>query len=362
VADSRLFSVPALVVAIGALAFTGCGTSSHSGSSAASLPVRTTAAAPDPTDGQKATATVLPSGATQILMAGDPFVGSVASADGAIWIGTHTGVGMYRIDPQTNRLTAFVRIGEGQCLPIAAGAGKLWVTNCAGNAGVAYVYEIDASANKVVHRYDGISAAYGDGSLWMRSVDGTELFRIDPASQQVIARIKLPALANQRYGPFVAADCGGTVWLNANTSEVKIDAATNRVAAVIKLPHARGDWTSPDNTYFSAVSAACAGRKVFVPNLAGLYAIDTRTDAVTRLPIAIKANTQLGDPGLGAVGDQVFVRTSDSTVTQVDARTGRAVHIYPAGGGGGDGIAVGSGAVWVPVAGAGAVWRDPIVG
>jgi hypothetical protein len=47
-------------------------------------------------------------------------------------------------------------------------------------------------------------------------------------------------------------------------------------------------------------------------------------------------------------------------VTQVDARTGRIVHRYAAGGGGGEQIAVAGGAVWIPAASAGAVWRDPI--
>jgi outer membrane protein assembly factor BamB len=339
-----------------------CGSSSHPASSASSVPAKTGAATVDPTDGQTATVSTLPSGATQILMAGGPFIGSVASADGAIWVGSHSGVGIYRIDPQTNRLTAFIRVGEGQCLPTTAALHRLWVTNCWGDQGQAYVYEVDTSTNRVVHRYDGASTAYGDGSLWMGSDDRTALLRIDPATRQVIARIKLPEIDGLRFGAFVAAECGGAVWLDANLSEIKVDAATNRVAAVIKLPHARGDWTTPDNYNFSAASAACADGKVFVPNLAGLYAIDTRTNVATRLPVAIKPNSQLGDPGTVADGNRVFVRSSDTTVTEVDATTGRAVHTYPAGGGGGDGIAVGAGAVWVPAAADGAVWRDQITG
>src|SRR5262249_59312446 len=107
--------------------------------------------------------------------------------------------------------------------------------------------------------------------------------------------------------------------------EVRIDAATNTVAAVIPLRKSVSDSTVTGG-YFSAVAAACSAGKAWVPNLAGLYSINEGTNTATRLPIAIKPNSRLGDPGLTAYGGRVFVPTSDTAVTQVDARTGPAVH------------------------------------
>lgn len=298
-----------------------------------------------------------PPAVTKIRTAGWP--GSVVSAFNAIWVFQHVGTGVYRINPRTNRVVKRIQIGENQCLPAAAGDGKLWTTNCWGETGRAYVYEIDARHNRVVHRYKGASVVFGDESLWMRTQDEEELLRIDPTSRVVIARIPLPSGVGGQYGAFAAAECDGSVWLNADTNEIRVDAATNKVAAVIPLPNAASDSTA-SNGYFSAVAAACAGGKAWVPNLAGLYSIDESSNTATRLPIAIKPNSQLGDPGLTASGNQVFVRTSDTTVTQVDSTTGSTVHVYPAGGGGGDQIAVGYGSVWIPAAASAAVWRDQL--
>jgi hypothetical protein len=77
-------------------------------------------------------------------------------------------------------------------------------------------------------------------------------------------------------------------------------------------------------------------REVWVPNPAGLYSIDAQTNVATRLPIAIRPNSQLGDPGITASNGSVYIRTSDTTVTQVDAATGKPSRTFPATGGGGE--------------------------
>jgi outer membrane protein assembly factor BamB len=128
---------------------------------------------------------------------------------------------------------------------------------------------------------------------------------------------------------------------------------------VIALPGAKSAFAATGG-FFSADFVACTGGKVWVPNLAGLYAIDPGTNAATRVPVAIRPNSRLGDPGITAANGHVFVRTSDTTVDEVDAATGTIVHTYRATGGGGGQIAVAYRSLWVPNAASGTVWREPI--
>ena len=283
--------------------------------------------------------------------------GSVLNAYGSIWVASHVGSYVYRIDPHTNRVTNRIKVGENQCVDLVAGAGAVWVWNCSGETGEGIVYEINARTNRVVGHFPKQTGTFGDGSLWAQSEDWTRLERIDPKSHLVLRKIKLPIPLPATGHVFPAVFCGGSIWSVADTSVIRYDTAKNRVASVIPLPRATSELGA---SWFSATYAACAGGKVWVPNLAGLYSIDMRTNRAKRLRIRVHKNSQLGDPGVTAGRGQVFVRTSDTTVTQVDPRTGKVVRTYPAGGGGGEQIAVGFGSVWIPAATDGSVWREQI--
>jgi hypothetical protein len=306
-----------------------------------------------------AVASASPAPVTRIRLPGGGRPGSVLSAYGSIWVASHEGVGVYRIDPRTNRVITWIKVGENQCVDLSAGAGVIWVWNCSGETGYGIAYEIDARTNRVIGRISGMYGMYGAGSLWTQSQDWKELWRVDPRSHVVLARIKLPIPLPADGHVFPAAICAGSLWSVADTAVIRYDVATNTVASVIQLPNATSD-SRPSGGWFSPTYAACAAGKVWVPNLAGLYSIDAQTNTATRLPIPIKPNSRVGDPGVTASGSQVFVRTSDTTVTQVDGSSGRVVRRYPAGGGGGEQIAVAFGSVWIPAASAGSVWRDPI--
>jgi ligand-binding sensor domain-containing protein len=287
------------------------------------------------------------------------WTGPIAWGYGSIWAASHVGQDVYRINPRTNKVVKRINVGENQCVGLTTGAGAVWVWNCAGETGRGVVYKIDPRTNRVVSHLNGMYGTFGDGSLWTQSQDWTRLLRVDPRSDVVLASIKLPIPLPATGHVFPAAVCDGSLWSVADTAVVRYDTATNKVAGVIQLPGA-ASATSVRSGYYDANYAACAAGKVWVGNLAGLYSIDESTNTATRLPIPIKSNSQLGDPGLVAAGNQVFVRTSDRAVTQVDAETGKAVHIYPAGGGGGEQIAVANGSLWVGAAALGQLWREPL--
>jgi streptogramin lyase len=84
--------------------------------------------------------------------------------------------------------------------------------------------------------------AIGYGSVWVASGAGGEVFRIDPETNTVLARIHaLPP----GYGPFVGGmratvvTGAGSVWaVNSDSARlIRIDPKTNRITARITLPH-----------------------------------------------------------------------------------------------------------------------------
>jgi len=285
--------------------------------------------------------------------------GSVLKAFGSIWVASHVGNYIYRINPRTNKVIKTIYVAENQCVDLIAGAGNIWDWNCSGETGIGIVREISPRTNKVVHGLRKLYGTFGDGSLWAQTQDWKTLERIDPKSRVVLASIKLPIPLPESGHVFPAAVCDGSVWSVADTSVIRYSTATNKVAQVISLPGAVSS-ASVTGGYYDSNYAACAAGKVWLTNLAGLYSIDEGTNKASRLPVAIHPNSYLGDPGLTASGDQVFVRTSDKTVTQVDARTGTVVRTYPAGGGGGEQIAVGWGSLWIPAFRSGSVLRERI--
>jgi hypothetical protein len=285
--------------------------------------------------------------------------GSVLKAFGSIWVADHVGGYVYRINPRTNKVIKAIYVGENQCVDLIAGGGNVWDWNCSGETGTGIVREISPRKNKVIHYLKKLYGTFGDGSLWAQTQDWKTLERIDPKSRVVLASIKLPIPLPESGHVFPAAVCYGSVWLVADTSVIRDSTATNKVGPVISLPGAVSS-ASVSGGYYDSNYAACAAGKVFVTNLSGLYSIDEGTNKATRLSVKIHPNSYLGDPGLTASGNQVFVRTSDTTVTQVSAQTGTVVRTYPAGGGGGEQIAVGWGSVWIPAFRDQSVWRERI--
>jgi streptogramin lyase len=142
------------------------------------------------------------------------------------------------LDPATNAVSAQVTaIGEPDenCCQLAVGAGSVWVPK--GNDGV---YRVDAATHDVVAHIpiaNFFGSVFGFGSLW--AVSGGYVLRLDPATNSVAARIAVPGLAK------VAIDLGccpalgiglGAVWVGTGTKVARIDPNTNGVTAQMRVP------------------------------------------------------------------------------------------------------------------------------
>jgi streptogramin lyase len=301
-----------------------------------------------------ATSMATPPGTVRIKLSIGAFPDYPISAFGAVWVESHRGYGIYRINPHTNR-ARWIPMPENQCGPPAAARGRLWFSNCSGETGVSRMYGLNPTNGKIVARRAGSGVAYAGGSLWTVNLGKNTLIRSDPRTGVVLARIKL-GISPAPNGQWAGSACLGSLWTPNGTDGLqRTDLATN-ATQVIPLP---GGHDATGTGYFAANNVACAARKVWVPDGAGLYEVDPATDAATLLPIRIGPFSQQGDVSIVSAGDDVYLRTSNTSVAKIDATTGAVVARYPATGGGG-GIIVAYGSLWVVNANAGSLWREPL--
>ncbi len=149
--------------------------------------------------------------------------------------------------------------------PLASsfGYGALWVAN--GDSGTVAVIRPGAPAPVIVPRIPspyGISA--GAGGIWVASNGMHAVYRIDPDTHAVVARIDLGTPTDFLYG--VSARRYG-VWAIEDRHLVRIDPATDRV--VVRIRFLRPGHGRPARP--PASSASWFGRTAFTRGRCGLF-------------------------------------------------------------------------------------------
>jgi streptogramin lyase len=275
------------------------------------------------------------------------------SAFGAVWVGSHRAPVLFRVDPQTNQFESIPVPAQHCGSPMSASSDRLWLTAC----GSFSSYAFDPVTRTVTQQFpDGGAAVYAGDSKW--SVEGWDtpnatLVRNDPQTGAVAARIPLQIPPDEN-GQDPGSECAGSLWTISPASEVqRTDLATNQ-GQVIKLTRSAGAHPTVYST-----NVACAAGKVWVPNGAGLFRIDPKTNATKLFPIKFTAYTEFGDVAITSNGNDIYWRTSDNSVAKINGNTGKVVKRYPASGGGG-GIAIANGSLWVVNSIDGTLWREPL--
>ncbi len=234
-----------------------------------------------------------------------------------------------RMDPATNQIVARVPMPK-PCSGLAIGAGTLWAPSCEENV----IYRIDTTTNKTVSKVALAPAnteggiAFGSGSAWMPTdPKGIAVARIDPATNQIIARIPVPP------GSFTAVYGYGLVWVSSTETSVVsvIHPATNQVIATIPVDA---------NPRFMAVGEG------------HVWTLNQGTGTVTKIdPYSktVAATIEVGVPGGGgdiAAGEgSVWVTARTIPVSRIDPITNRVTQQFA--GPGGDAIKTGHGFVWL---------------
>jgi virginiamycin B lyase len=165
-------------------------------------------------------------------------VGFIAAGEGAVWTNNFDDDSVSRIDPETNSVTATIDLGQdaAPATGIAITPGSVWVTGH--HAGK--LFRIDAATNTVVASIvvapagpNGAgSIQLSRGALWVATgFSGGFLLRVDPATGAVVARISVAC----NGAPGAADDTA--VWVSSGIcgqgSVTRIDPETNTVVATV---------------------------------------------------------------------------------------------------------------------------------
>jgi DNA-binding beta-propeller fold protein YncE len=170
----------------------------------------------------------------------------IATGAGAVWAtrpGRHPGV--YRIDPRTNRVTAFIRLPPTPT-GITVAHGLVWVT--VAKEGPGFVIRIDPRANRVSGPPIRVGVGPGEivssaGTLWVTNSSAPGgVRRINPATGAVTGTRGSPWGGTDRLGNLkisrIDAAGAGSLWTTGVNVVQRVDPATGHVTAAIPVPHA----------------------------------------------------------------------------------------------------------------------------
>jgi DNA-binding beta-propeller fold protein YncE len=271
----------------------------------------------------------------------------VAVGADAVWV-TVQDVGLVRVDPVTDGVPGdhFFRV--------SVGPDAVWVST----GGDGRVVRIDPSSNSMTASIPTGTGPVGDiaptpDAVWVSA--STELLRIDPASNEIVARLRF----DSGVGGIAVDETGvwAIVGANREGTAVKIDPDTNRVIDSVPVPNPNF-WNDIDAGAGGIwVTTSPIVRQDDVP-LVELYRINPVTRTIEATVGVGRGTTGLGEGGgvsLAAAatsGDSVWVYNDfERILGRVDGASNVVVETIPVGSccsaGLPPGVAVGYGAVWV---------------
>jgi DNA-binding beta-propeller fold protein YncE len=246
--------------------------------------------------------------------------------------------------PPQRGVTARIEVGHGGG-PLLFGAGGLWV----GAWRDREVVRIDPRSNRVGARFpvggrDPFGLAVDAGTIWVAQPDTDEVVRLDLGTGRAVAGIGLGPLpfevapGDRRFRPSLVAVGAGAGWVATRRGAVaRIDAASNRVVAVIRLAH-------PD-----PAGIAVAGRIVWVAQGGhGLARIDAATNRLLgTVRLHLRADRITTDGATIWAGGRSTDHRFEvpGAVARIDAATGTVREVVPTVQQ--SGLAAGVGGVWV---------------
>lgn len=262
----------------------------------------------------KQPADLLPAITASIQLAEKPRNGvAVAVGESGVWVGSYSSSGdsasVTHVDPERNKVVA--RIPFDLVDDVAVGAGAVWVLGAVSSEDETRgaVFRIDPETHEVVATIpiacernnalpecSGMSLAATEDGIWVGlermlkpSQTAGEVVRIDPASNDVVARIPTQG----RPQELVPGE--GALWVASLTVVegayeggplLRIDPDTNTVAAALLQGELSGGTRVP--ALALGEDALWTSAYVFEPKETSLaIRIDARTYDVTRKPLSI---------------------------------------------------------------------------
>jgi virginiamycin B lyase len=237
-----------------------------------------------------------PAAATQI---GSPTFG-LATGGGSVWVGGLGSGEVIRVDPANGKVVARVTVGA-RVFNLAAAPGAVWAIDNALSTAV----RLDTKTGKVTTRvpvgFQPYDIEWGFGSAWVANAGDGTVWRV--TNGKVVKKIRVGTEPNGLTA------YRGSLWVSDHTlgKVVRIDPATNKITATVKLPGA--DW---------------------ITGLGGSIYVSQETNVVSRISVATLKVTGVAkvarNPlGSAIVGTQLWVPCIDAN--QIDAVDPATMHV-----------------------------------
>jgi virginiamycin B lyase len=262
----------------------------------------------------------------------------MAVTQGGVWVTSSSANHVVWLDAKTNKPGTIVTVNK-PCAGLAVGFGSLWIPSC-GDHQVVRVNAATGAQQATVAAGPADSEggiAVGAGSVWIVTSKASDLARIDPGTNKVIAQIRIPA------GSFNPIYANGSIWVSSNQGGtlVRVDPATNSVV---------GQTPVGPMPRFLTVGAG------------SIWVLNQGDGSIARVDAATGKRTALiaaGIPGFGGEiafgGGAVWATVFKFPITRIDARTNTVTAQWH--GQGGDSIRYGHGSIWLSNLVGARVWR-----
>lgn len=257
---------------------------------------------------------------------------AIAAEGGYIWTAGYQEGVLFQVEPSTGEVVAELSTGKRVCGDIAAGFGYIWFTTCADNA---WLGRMDLATHHIdrLNGFGGDQIGFGGGRVWTNN-DGL-LEGLNP--QTLATEISYPVT---RGGMLLYAF--DSIWIADFDGRVvaRIDPATGATIAEVSWVEEGGG---------SVVHLAAGGGAVWVAdeeNLA-VYRIDAATNEARRtIELQFIDGTGFGDHAITALGDEIWVRASDTSIVRIDPLNSTVAERVPTGAFGGGSLVVTPEAIW----------------
>lgn len=336
--------------AFGLLALAAGLTACGSNKTLTTKPPRATAAEPVASAQPKAP---LPKGVLANIDLGPataPF--SAVGALGSVWVASHQGQGIIRIDPKTNKVVAKIPTDDLCGLPQALDRHRLVVVNCSAQPVV-----IDANTNRVVPARTAMGPFRVAGQTWSPTLKGVA--RVDPRTFKPTRSYPIKVNLRRVADPDMTVTSGdGKIWATVSADEdgtyggavAEFDPRTARTVRLFRTPNPGGYTDLRFSDHAVWLKGASNGRLVRLDPSTGRSKVFT-------LP-GWSALADFYPQPLAVAGRDLYVRIRSDRILRFDTRKGRVVASYPAdpdGNGGFPTVAFGS--LWVPNYDKDSIWR-----
>jgi len=238
---------------------------------------------------------------------------SLAVSEDAIWVVSHRGGIVSRIDPATNEVVAAIESPIlPDCIPnacvglgdVATAGQHVWFHNQYTRS----LQQVDATSNEIIGSTTvvGLAGLLGAGGLMWSGVEGGDgAVGMDPGSGEVTVTV------SEGSGLYPAGFASGSVWFVGDecTELLRVDPASGDVQGIIAIDTCIGDMVD-------------VGNEVWAGTFQGILRIDPATNQElgrTRMP------TEYDRVSLAVVGDSVWFRGGVTEIVRIDPVTKQPV-------------------------------------